>query len=219
MATLVQLSSKPGGGKTASLRTLPPAQTVIIDADKKGLSWTGWKKDYNSVNKNYFSTSSVTDMVKILNFANSDPNIKYVAIDTINSIMSDREVADTKRAGFDKWKDMAIDVYELYDLIRGSLRDDLIVITTAHIEPYEADGETHWRTKLNGRYLSKLNFSSKLNYNLYCQVERSGQGEAIYSFITQSDGKNEARSPMGVLPYKMPNDMLEVCKKIEESES
>lgn len=219
MATLVQISGKPASGKTTGARFLPSTSTIIIDADKKGLSWAGWKKDYNKESKNYFPTSDIVDIIKVLNFANGKPEIKYVLIDTINSIMTDKEVADTKRPGFDKWKDMAIDIYELYDMIRGNLRDDLIVFTTAHIEPYEVDGETNWRTKFNGKYTTKLNLNAKLNYNLYAFVDRPTEGQGEYSLITQSNGKNEARSPMGVLDYKIENDLLKVAQAITASES
>ena len=102
MATLVQISGKPASGKTTGARFLPADKTVIIDADKKGLSWIGWKKDYNKEKKNYFATSDITDITKVLSFANSKPEIKYVLIDTINSIMTDKEVADSKRPGFDE---------------------------------------------------------------------------------------------------------------------
>lgn len=219
MATLVQLSGKPASGKTSGARFLAPTSTIIIDADKKGLPWAGWKKDYNKESKNYFPTSDITDIVKVLNFANSKPEIKYVLIDTINSIMTDKEVADSKRPSFDKWKDMAVDIYELYDMIRSDLRDDLIVFTMAHIEAYEVDGETNWRTKFNGKYATKLNLNSKLNYNLYAFVDRTNEEQGVYSLITQSNGKNEARSPMDVLPYKMENNLLSVVTAIASSES
>ncbi len=114
---------------------------------------------------------------------------------------------------------MAIDIYELYDMIRSDLRDDLIVFTMAHIEPYEVDGNTHWRTKTNGKYLTKLNLNSKLNYNLYAHVERGADGSGTYSLFTQSNGKNEARSPMEVLSYKMDNNLAEVANRITQSES
>jgi hypothetical protein len=114
---------------------------------------------------------------------------------------------------------MAIDIYELYDMIRADLRDDLIVYTMAHIEPYEVDGETNWRTKFNGKYTTKLNLNSKLNYNLYAYVDRPSEEQGVYSLITQSNGKNEARSPMGVLDYKVENDLYKIAQAITASES
>ena len=71
------------------------------------------------------------------------PDIKAVIVDTMSTIMSDKEVDDMRRPGYDKWRDMAIDIYELYRKCAEELREDLVVLFMAHIEPYEADGETH----------------------------------------------------------------------------
>jgi hypothetical protein len=131
--------------------------------------------------------------------------------------MSDKEVDDMKRPGFDKWRDMAVDIYELYRKCAEELRDDLVVFFMAHVEPYDADGETHWRTKTAGQKLTKLNMNSKLSYNLYTAVERNGDN-ANYFFFTQSSGKNEARSVEGVLPYKMNNDLGEVLTLIRQKD-
>ena len=47
MARVIAIMGESGSGKTTSLRNLTPENTFIIDSDKKGLSWRGWKKDYN----------------------------------------------------------------------------------------------------------------------------------------------------------------------------
>ena len=52
MSKLIGIMGESGAGKTASLRTLDPKTTYIIDADKKGLSWKGWKQAYSVENKN-----------------------------------------------------------------------------------------------------------------------------------------------------------------------
>lgn len=121
---------------------------------------------------------------------------------------------ERKKTSYDKWMDLSGEVYDMYDLV-PKLREDLIVVFSAHIEPYEADGETHWRTKTPGQKLTKLNLSGKISYNLYTKVVRDGKN-STYSFITQSNGKNEARSVDGVLPYEMPNDLGEVIALIRE---
>jgi hypothetical protein len=58
--------------------------------------------------------------------------------------------------------------------------------------------------------------NGKLNYNLYTQVEHSGEGNSEYYLITQTDGTTEARSVGGVLPYKVNNNYAEIFKLIEE---
>ena len=52
MANVICIAGESGSGKTTSLRNLNPLETYIIDADKKGLSWRGWKKQYSLEQKN-----------------------------------------------------------------------------------------------------------------------------------------------------------------------
>lgn len=221
MATVVQISGLPGSGKTFGAYTLNPDHTYIIQADKKGLPWAGWKKQYNKEKKNYAETSEAATIYKLAKgVAENRPEVDVIVIDTINSIMSDYEMAQRKQSTFDKWMELAAQVYDLMGLLRDIPRDDLIIYVMAHIEPYEVEGETFWRTKTNGQKLTKLNLNSRLNYNLYTHVEHNPITEkSEYKFVTQSNGKNEARSAHGVLDYKIPNDLELVRKAILESES
>ena len=56
MSRAILVYGESGSGKTTSLRTLDPERTFIVDADRKGLSWKGWKKQYNGAKKNYTQT-------------------------------------------------------------------------------------------------------------------------------------------------------------------
>ena len=91
-----------GSGKTTSIQTLDPNKTFIIDADKKGLSWRGWKNSYNMVNKNYLKTSDINIIEKMLLRVNTEKdfaNIEVFIIDTINGIMIDSEMERMKENG------------------------------------------------------------------------------------------------------------------------
>ena len=54
MSKVICIAGESGSGKTTSMEKLDPKQTYYIDADKKGLSWKGWKKQYNIESKNYY---------------------------------------------------------------------------------------------------------------------------------------------------------------------
>ncbi len=41
MSRLVMISGQPASGKTTGAETLDPKETVVLDADGKGLSWMG----------------------------------------------------------------------------------------------------------------------------------------------------------------------------------
>ena len=72
MANIIGIMGESGAGKTTSMRNLDPKTTYYIDCDKKGLSWRGWKKQYNAENKNYFSTDKQNDVLTIMQGINTD---------------------------------------------------------------------------------------------------------------------------------------------------
>ncbi len=124
---------------------------------------------------------------------------------------------------------MADDAYELYTFC-NSLREDLIIVFCAHSEEYKSTdsmtGEDciRQRTMFPGQATAKQELAKFLNYNLYTMVDADvtqadiEAGESRYKFRTQTNGRDEARSTMGVLPYVMPNDLGEVVRLIQEKD-
>ena len=93
MSKLIAVMGESGSGKTTAMRTLPPKETLYIDADLKGLSWRGWRKQYSPELKNYVAENDPLKVLRYLWVVNNDrPDIHYVVIDTINGIM----VADAR---------------------------------------------------------------------------------------------------------------------------
>ena len=102
MSKVIAIAGESGSGKTTSLRNLDPKSTYIIDADRKGLSWKGWKQQYNKEGKNYIQTSDVGKITIILHGLHTQAlHIKTVVIDTINTIMVDDEMNRMKDKGYD----------------------------------------------------------------------------------------------------------------------
>lgn len=100
MANIIGIMGESGSGKTTSMRNLDPSTTYYIDCDKKGLSWRGWKKQYNAENKNYFCTDQQANVLKIMQGINNDrPHIKTIVIDTLNGIMIADEMRRSKEKG------------------------------------------------------------------------------------------------------------------------
>jgi predicted transcriptional regulator len=100
MATIIGIMGESGSGKTTSMRNLDPKTTYYFDCDKKGLSWRGWKGQYNSESKNYRCTDKQGDVLSILQGINEKcPHIKTVVIDTLNGIMVADEMRRSKEKG------------------------------------------------------------------------------------------------------------------------
>lgn len=114
MSKVICIAGESGSGKTTSMRNLDPKTTYYIDADCKGLSWKGWRKQYNTENRNYKATDDANIVRQyIKRLAEGCPNIKVIVIDTINGLMVADEMRRSKEKGYDKWVDLAACVWDL----------------------------------------------------------------------------------------------------------
>lgn len=210
---VIGLMGQSGEGKTTSLRTLDPATTFIIDSDKKGLTWKGWKDQYAEDKKNYFRTDLAETAISILTKINTQSNMKHiktVVIDTLNGIMVADEMRRMKDKGYDKWQDLAACVYGLVDYAL-TVRPDLNVIFVCHTQVEKDDfGNSYTHIKTSGKKLDKIVLESKFNTVLLAKCV-----DGRYLFETQSNFSS-AKSPMGALPAEVENDMAAVLKALED---
>lgn len=203
-----------GSGKTTSLRNLDPASTFIFDCDRKGLSWRGWKKQYNKEHKNYVQTSDQNIILRGLQKINDEQkHIKVVVIDTLNTIMVDDERSRRNEKSFDKWSDLAWSVWDIITNIH-LYRDDLTIVCMAHTQTDRDDsGYIFTHIKTSGRKLEKLVPESK-----FTTVLLAKGSEGKYVFETNAN-HSTAKSPMGCLEPVIDNDISMVIKKLEEYEN
>ena len=212
MSKLIGIMGESGAGKTTSLRTLDPATTYIIDADKKGLSWKGWKQQYNNENRNYMATDNPATIRSILkNINDKAPHVNVVVVDTLNGVMVADEMRRSKEKGFDKWQDLAQCVWETVDDAL-TYRDDLTVVFICHSQTEINDSGYLWtRIKTSGKKLDKIVLESKFNTVL---LAKCVDGKHI--FETQSNFST-AKSPLGAFESKeIDNNMADVLKALEE---
>lgn len=215
MAKIIGIMGESGAGKTTSMRNLDPATTYYIDCDKKGLSWKGWKKQYNAEAKNYYCTDDQETVLYIMSGINaSRPQIKTIVVDTLNGIMVADEMRRIREKGYDKWVDLAVSVYKIIDeaLI---MRDDLTIIFVCHSQTVRDDnGYMFTSIKTNGQKLSKIGLETKFPLVLYAKCT-DGQ----YLFETQANFST-AKTPMGLFEAKtIPNDIKAVIDALEEYEN
>ena len=78
MANIICIMGESGAGKTTSCRNLDPATTFYIDCDKKGLSWKGWRNQYNAENKNYYKTDDQHSVLTLLKSIDKKPETKHI---------------------------------------------------------------------------------------------------------------------------------------------
>ncbi len=214
MSKLIAVMGESGSGKTTSMRNLDPKTTMYIDCDKKGLSWKGWREQYNKENKNYIVSDDPDYVLKMVQMVSNSPDfqhIKVVIIDTINGLMVADEMRRIKEKGYDKWQDLAISVYNLVDKAL-TFRDDLTIIFTAHTQTDREDsGYMFTHIKTSGRKLDKIVLESKFPVVLLAKVM-----DGAYKFETKADSST-AKVPMGAIEDQyIDNDITKVIEALKD---
>ena len=212
MAKVICIAGESGSGKTTSMRNLDPATTYYIDADKKGLSWKGWRNQYNTEKKNYLKCDDVNIVRNYINsVAEKCPKIKVIVVDTINGLMVADEMRRSKEKGYDKWVDLATCVWDLivncYDY-----RDDLTIVFTAHTQTEtDESGYRFTRIQTSGKKLNKIVLASKFTTVLLAKCV-----DGKYLFETQANNST-AKSPMGAFDdFEIENDIVKVIDALKD---
>ena len=208
MSKVICIAGESGSGKTTSMRNLDPKSTYYIDADKKGLSWKGWRKQYNKENKNYLACDDANVVRQyIKRIAEACPSVKVIVVDTINGLMVADEMRRSKEKGYDKWVDLAACVWDLV-CEAYAYREDLTIIFTAHTQTdHDEAGYMFTRIKTSGKKLDKICLESK-----FTTVLLSKCVDGAYKFETQANNST-AKSPMGAFDQmEIDNDIVEVME-------
>lgn len=214
MAKLIAIMGESGSGKTTAMRTLPPAETFYIDADLKGLSWKGWKNQYNADKKNYLAKNDPNVVLRTMWAVNNGmEHIHYIVVDTLNGIMVADEMRRMNEKNYDKWADLAASVWTIIDDAL-TMREDLTVIFLCHSQTDRDDnGYNFTRIKTSGRKLDKIVLESKFTTVLLCKC-LDGQ----HLFETHAD-HSTAKTPLGAYETsekEVANDIMQVIKRLEE---
>ena len=203
-----------GSGKTTSFRNLDPKTTFYLDCDKKGLSWKGWREQYNEKNENYAANDNKDSVYAALVAVNTSAkfkHIKVVIVDTLNGIMVADEMRRMKEKNYDMWADLAQAVYNIIDYAL-TCRPDLTIIFTAHTQTdHDDNGYMFTRIKTSGKKLDKIVLESKFPVVLYAKAK---DGE--YVFETHANNST-AKTPLGAFEAdEIPNDIVPVLAALKD---
>jgi len=214
MSRAIAVMGESGSGKTTAMRTLDPKETYYIDCDGKGLSWKGWRQQYNKENVNYFRSDNQDSIVALMSrISEKKPEIKNIVIDTANSIMVADEFRRMKEKGYDKWQDLAMSVYTI-TTTASKLRDDLNVIVLFHvqIEKDENTGRQFTRILTNGKMLNKVGLEKYFTTVLLSKRDENGE----YVFETKTNNST-VKTPLDAFDKdQIPNDMQAVLDVLSE---
>ena len=209
MSKAIMILGASGSGKTTSLEKLDPKQTFYIDAGGKGLSWKGWRQQYNKENKNYFRCDAPEQILSLMQqIDEKQKQIKFIVIDTLNGCMVADEMRRAKEKTYDKWMDLAQSVYGIVDYA-NKMREDWTVILVGHTQTSE-DGFTCMLT--NGRKLNKICLESKMTTVLLSRINENGE----YVFETRAKNST-AKTPRGAFDVdEFPNDITIVIDALKD---
>ena len=214
MSKMICLMGESGSGKTTAMRTLDPSSTYYIDCDRKGLSWRGWREQYNAERKNFFQTRDLGQIGGVLmGISEKRADIKTIVIDTLNTAMVDQEVKQMgSKDGYSKWIDLAQNVWGICEAA-ATLRPDLTVIIVMHSETIRDDlGYSFTRVKTNGRKLEKVVLESLFSTVFLAKTKEDG------SHVFETVARNStAKTPMGAFDSpEIPNDMQAALDALKE---
>lgn len=219
MATIITILGASGDGKTTSTIINPdgtfdlenyqgmnPKSHFIINLDRKTLPFPGgmWCKE----NKNYVEPTTFDTIKSALAYCAKTPEIKSVAIDTVNIWLAMKEFNDRKKMSYDQWRDVANDVIELNILCNTTLRPDQIVYIFGHtMLQTQQDGTEKMVFSVIGKKLTKTQPEGFYPIVLMTRVEYGDDGANKYWFQTKAN-HSSAKTPMGMFKdFEIPNSL------------
>ena len=115
-----------------------------------------------------------------------------------------------KTAGFQKFTDMALNFYQLIQLVIDKLPPEKIVYFLGHVDR-DVNGNEKFKT------IGKLLDEKVTLEGLFTIVLKTEVSDKQYKFVTQTNGMDTVKSPMGMFEnLQIDNDLQFVDKKIRE---
>lgn len=215
MSNAVLILGDSGTGKSTSIRTLPPAETFVLNILGKSLPFRGSAKNYQRLSEdgttgNFYASDDFNKVKRIINLINTKrPEIKYLIIDDAGFLIMGDYIKNALIKGFEKYTNLAKQFSEIINSIR-ILRDDLFCFVMMHIET-QADGKT--KPKSIGKMIDNVVcIEANFTYIFHTQII-----DHKYKFITNNDGTHMAKSSLGAFEELLiDNDLMMIVNRINE---
>ena len=201
MGNLIMVLGKSGSGKSTSLRNFRPDEVGVFSVAGKRLPFRG---DLPIVQHAGYD--------RIAQILAANRRRCYV-IDDATYLMQLDNFARAKETGYGKFTDMAVSFQQL--LQRASwTNEDTNVYFLMHPDTDDMGRE---KPKTIGKMLDeKLCVEGLFPIVIDARVTQGEDGRPRHVFVTENDGSNLAKAPMGMLPPVMDNDLRAVDAAIRE---
>lgn len=195
MGLPVLVLGESGTGKSTSLRNFKPEDLKVINVANKPLPF-----------KNKFESVSTDNYSKIIAELKLNKK-KVVVIDDAQYLMANEFMRRATERGFDKFTEIAQNFWTLVNSVKD-LPNDVVVYFMAHIER-DANGNEKIKT------IGKLLDEKITVEGMFTIVLKTNVTDGVYSFLTQNNGHDTVKSPLGMFPtYAIDNDLKYVDEKI-----
>ncbi len=215
-----------GHGKSHAIQFLDPKTTFVINPDNKELPWRGSERIYKSVMKsvggvsykssNYAVLRGMAEIETAITIINVNrPDINCIVIDTLSHAMN-RSVMDYLSVdGYAKYKLFANEFYTLMAAI-DNIRPDLTVFIMAHVEVCDSIGEKKiLQFQIpSGKFTREALVPESMFSVVLLSDMKMVDGKPQYFFRTQTNGLNTVKSPDGMFPPTIPNNLETVRERI-----
>jgi hypothetical protein len=194
MAIKTLICGLSGTGKSTSARNLK--DVAVVNPVNKPLPF-----------KNHFEMlNGVTDSAEIIKFMKAT-KCKTIIVDDFQYLLSIPYMRRIKESGWDKYNDFASNYFDIISVC-DQLPADVTVYFMTHTETLEDGTET---VKLIGKLLrEKICIEG-----LFTTVLKTMVNDGKYYFITQNNGHDHTKSPLGMFDsYAIDNDLAYVDAKI-----
>lgn len=189
-----------GSGKSASLRNFKKEDVGILNVASKPLPFRN-TNGLVTVNKATYS------MIK---GAVTSPNRLSYVIDDAQYLMAFESFDKVNITGYTKFTEMAKNYEEMLRVIQEDTSPDTIVYVMQHIDTDE-------NGKIKAKTLGKMLDQQLTIEGLFSIVLLAKADERRHYFVTQSDGTNPCKSPMGMFDdVEIDNDLKMVDDTIRE---
>ena len=200
MGIAVLVLGESGSGKSASMRNFKKEDVGILNVASKPLPFRN-TNGLVTVNKATYS------MIK---GAVTRPNRLSYVIDDAQYLMAFESFDKANIAGYTKFTEMAKNYEEMLRTIQEDTSPDTIVYVMQHIDTDESG-------KVKAKTLGKMLDQQLTIEGLFSIVLLAKADERRHYFVTQSDGTNPCKSPMGMFDeVEIDNDLKMVDDTIRE---
>lgn len=197
MAVSCMILGVSGTGKSASMRNCKSDKFALVNVAKKPLPFKG----------NFDERYDGDSYQEAVNFMKKC-KAKSIIIDDAQYLMGNEFMRRVTERGFDKFSEMAQNMWKLLNFINQDLPADKIVYLLGHIER-DQDGNEKFKTM--GKLIDQC-----INVEGTCTIVlKTHVADGQYSFLTQNSGHDTVKSPIGMFPsFAIDNDLNYVDEKI-----